>query len=68
MIPGARHSLLVQFQEQSWLAIGVEASVNDLMSVALNRIENDVKDYEMLLKIFENIPGMDQVVKRITGI
>ena len=68
MIPGARHSLLVQFQEQSWLAIGVEASVNDLMSVALNRIENDVKDYEMLLKIFKNIPGMDQVVKRITGI
>ena len=65
--PGAESSLRLKFQELSWLPIGAEASANELVPLALNRIENDTSDYEMFINILRNITGMEQLVNTITG-
>ena len=66
--PGAVSSLLQKFQELTWLAIGAEASAKELVTLALNRIENDVKDFDVFMNMLGTIPGMKTVVDKITGI
>ena len=65
--PGAESSLLQKFQELSWLAIGAKASAKELVTLALNRIENDVKDYEVFTNMLGTIPGMKTVVDKVAG-
>ena len=65
--PGAVSSLLQKFQELTWLAIGAEASAKELVTLALNRIENDVKDFDVFMNMLGTIPGMKTVVDKITG-
>ena len=66
--PEAEVSLLLKLQERLWLPIGAEASAKELVTLALNRIEDDVRDYEVFINILRNIAGMEQVVNIITGI
>ena len=65
--PGAESSLLLKFQQLTWLAIETEASAKELVTLALNRIKNDVKDYEVFINMLETVPGMKTVVNKITG-
>ena len=60
--PGAESSLRLKFQELSWLAIGAEASANELVTLALNRIENDVRNYDVFVHMLRNVTGMEQMV------
>ena len=66
--PGAESSLLLKFQELSWLAIGAVATAQELVTLALNRIETDVRDYEVFINMLKDTAGMEQVVKMIVGI
>ena len=66
--PGAEVSLLLKLQERSWITIGAEASAKELVTLALNRIESNVRDYEVFINILRNIVGMERVVNIITGI
>ena len=67
IIPGAEDSLLLKFQERLWLAIGAGASAKELVTLALNRIKNDVKDYDVFINMLRYITGMEQVVNTIEG-
>ena len=67
-IPDAESTLLQKFQELTWLSIGAKVSVKELVTLALNRIENDVKDYEVFINMLGAITGMKTVVNKITGI
>ena len=66
--PGSEGSLLLKFQELSWLAIGAVATAQELVTLALNRIETDVRDYEVFINMLKDTAGMEQVVKMIAGI
>ena len=66
--PDAESTLLQKFQELTWLAIGAKVSAKDLVTLVLNRIENDVKDYEVFINMLGSITGMKTVVNKITGI
>ena len=65
--PGAESSLLLKFKELSWLPIGTEASANELVTLALNRIENDVRDYDVFVRMLRNTAGMEQMVNTFAG-
>ena len=65
--PGAEGSLLLKLQVLSWLPIGAEASAKELVTLALNRIENDVRDYEVFINMLKNIAAMEWVVNIIAG-
>ena len=65
--PGAQSSLLLKLKELSWLPIGTEASAKELVTLALNRIENDVKDYDVFMCMLRNTAGMEQIVNTIAG-
>ena len=65
--PGAEISLCLKFKELSWLPIVAEASANELVTLALNRIENDVRDYDVFIYMLRNITGMEQMVDIFAG-
>ena len=62
---GAEISLLMKFQELSWLPIGAEASAKELVTLALNRIDNDVRDYDVFVNMLKNVTGIGQMVNKI---
>ena len=66
-LTGAEDSLLMKFKELSWLPIGAEASANELVTLALNRIVNDVRDYDVFVHMLRDIAGMERMVTTIAG-
>ena len=65
--PGAESSLLLKFQELLWLATGAKASAKELVTLSLNRINNDFKDYDVFINMLRNLKGMEHMVNKMAG-
>ena len=60
--------LLLKFQEKEWLSIASQAKADELIRLALDRIKNDIKDYEVFISMLQAITGLSTVTSKITGI
>ena len=52
--------------EREWLEITIKPSETDLVLLALSRIEADSNTFHELVKMLNEIIGMDLVVKTLT--
>ena len=63
----ANQSLRQKFQEERWLSVGSDTEGEGLVTVALSRIKNDAGQFQQFIDMLNDIDGMDQIVKKLTG-
>lgn len=65
---GAVDKLHTMFVESEWLETNPNViSAKNLITQALNRIDNDSTQHVVFLQMLQKITGMDQMVKKLTG-
>ena len=64
----AKDSLTQKFQEHEWLDIVAKPTEEQLVKLALIRIENDVKQYDKFIAMLEHTTGMNIMVDQLKGI
>ena len=64
----ALNSLVQKYQERGWLSITAKPVEKDLVILALDRIQNVVKQYAVFVSILESITGMDIIVGNLKGL
>lgn len=62
---GAKGALVTKYQQRSWLSIATTPDVMELVTMALNRISNDEKQYDIFMEMIGDITGMDLIVDKI---
>lgn len=65
--PSAYESLRQEYSSKGWLDPSAKPPVEDLVNLALGRIEQNVKTYEEFVTILNSIHGMDQIVEKLPG-
>ena len=63
----AHGDLLRKFKEVPWIGQNATPDPDGLIKVALNRISNNVKSYELFVKMLQDIPEMEDSVTKILG-
>lgn len=64
----AKEKLLLMFQTKKWLGGTADPTAADLVHLALNRIKDDVNQYEVFIKILQDITELADIADKITGI
>ena len=64
----AKDSLTQKFQQHEWLDIVAKPTEEQLVKLALIRIENDVKQYDEFIAMLEHTTGMNIMVDQLKGI
>ena len=67
-IPEALQDLQRAFKAKSWLGRTAQTDADQLIALALNRIENNVKDYGVFMEMLSSVTGMDQIVDLVKGL
>ena len=60
--------LLQKFKMQKWIATEATATANELVLLALNRIQNQVTDYDVFIRMLKSMPGVNVIADQMTGI
>ena len=66
--PGSLENLQTEFIAKSWFGPTAKPDANDLAILALNKIETNVKNYDMFTEILSSVTGMKQIVDIIKGL
>ena len=61
----AKGTLVTKYQQQGWLSITETPNENELVTMALNRISQDQKQYDIFMEMIGDITGMDIVARKI---
>ena len=65
-VPKSKDLLCLKFMERKWLETTANPCEKDLVILALSRIEADSHTFRELVKMLNEISGMDLVVKTLT--
>ena len=65
---GSRDTLIQKYQQEQWMPILERPDANGLVTIALNRISMDARQYDVFIKMLKGIAGMDIIVEKIKGI
>ena len=65
-MPKSKDLLCLKFMERKWLEITAKPSETDLVLLALSRIEGNSHTFHELVKMLNEISGMDLVVQNLT--
>ena len=65
--PGARDMLTGKYKQKQWINITVYPTEDELVTLALQRIKQDPKQYDIFIDMLSDICGMDLTVDRITS-
>ena len=60
-------TLLQKFKMEKWIADGATATANELVLLALDRIKNQVTDYDVFIKMLRSMPGVKSIADQMTG-
>lgn len=63
-----KESLTVQYVKRRWLDIGESPDAKALVDKVLERVLNDVGQYDVFIKMLKDVVGMDIIKKKIEGI
>ena len=66
--PGSLENLRTEFIAKSWFGPTAKPNANDLAKLVLNKIETNVKNYDMFTEILSSVTGMKQIVDIIKGL
>ena len=67
-LPAAKDRLTRKFKSKEWLGLTAKPTEEELVTVALVRIQQDSSQYGEFVHMFQDIPEMDLLVKTLTGI
>ena len=62
-----KRNLFCEFIVEGWCDPGDCPSENDIISIALKKIEDDPTNYGVFIAMLEQIAGMDNIVKNLKG-
>ena len=65
--PGAKLLLTLEYQQKQWIDTTVHPTEDQLVTLALSRIQQDPKQYDVFINMLRNIAGMGLTVDRITS-
>ena len=60
-------TLLQKFKTREWIALGATATANELVLLALDRIKNQVTDYDVFIRMLNSMPGVKPIADQMTG-
>ena len=60
-------TLLQKFKMERWIAGGATATANDLVLLALNRIKEQITDYDIFIRMLKDMPGVKSIANQITS-
>ena len=60
-------TLLQKFKMEKWIAGGATATANELVLLALDRIKNQVTDYDVFIRMLKSMPGVKSIADQMTG-
>ena len=63
LIPSAKQTLRLKFKEEELLDLPSDPTEEQLVYQALHRIDLDVYQFEVFIKMLDDIKGMDQIVQ-----
>ena len=66
-VGSALSDLLREVRSKGWIAKTARLDADGLVQMALNRIENNVGNYEVFIGMLKSVTGMDQAVRKITS-
>ena len=61
----AKGELVTKYQQNGWLGIATNPDEKELVTMALNRISQDEKQYHIFMKMLGEITGTDIIVGKI---
>ena len=64
----AKRELNSEYQKRQWISVATTLNEEELVSLVLNRIENDARQYYILMEMLDNIAGMNLIVDNLKGI
>ena len=67
LTPGATDMLTGMYKQKRWMNITVHPTEGQLVTLALDRIQQDSNQYDLFIDMLRDISGMDLIVKRITS-
>ena len=59
--------LLQKFKMAKWIALGATATANELVELALDRIKNQVTDYDVFIRMLKSMPGVEPIAVQMIG-
>ena len=59
--------LLQKFKMEKWIALGAKATANELVELALDRIKNQVTDYDVFIRMLKSMPGVEPIAHQMIG-
>ena len=59
--------LLQLFKMEKWIALGATATANELVELALDRIKNQITDYDVFIRMLKSMPGMEPIADQMIG-
>ena len=59
--------LLQKFKMEKWIALGATATANELVLLALDRIKNQVTDYDVFIRMLKSMPGVEPIALQMIG-
>ena len=65
--PGAKRLLTLKYQQEQWIDITVHPTEDQLVTLALYRIQQDPNQYDVFIDMLRSIAGMELTVGRITS-
>ena len=65
--PGATDKLTGKYKQEGWMDINEHPTEDKLVTLALQRIKQDPKQYDLFIDMLRDIPGMDLTVNSITS-
>jgi hypothetical protein len=66
-LKGSRDTLIQKYQQEQWIPITEHPDAGGLVTIALNRISTDARQYDVFIDMLKDITGMDIIVERIQG-
>ena len=65
--PDTTDMLTGMYKQKGWVNITVHLTEDQLVSLALDRIKQDPKQYDLFIDMLHDIPGMDLTVNSVTS-
>ena len=63
----AKEALIIKYKEHSWLNPNATLDETGLVTLVLNRISNDVRQYDAFIGMLRDIEGTDLIVDKLKG-
>ena len=63
----AKETLIAEYKKRAWIDIAAIPSETELVTLVLDRISIDARQYNIFMEMLENIAGMNLIADKLKG-